>query len=136
MKEGNRIRTIRQQQHLSAEKLAALTKIPSQTIFRYELRPIEKVPVGALECIATALGVSKDILLQQPDRLSNSVIEEYPRPFETVIPVTMTVPVSANIIYNWLEACHDPGTLRYLGRAALRFAEELESPNKNSRLEA
>lgn len=41
MKEGNRIRTIRQQQHLSAEKLAALAGLTSQAIFRYELRPIE-----------------------------------------------------------------------------------------------
>lgn len=136
MKEGNRIRTIRQQHHLSAEKLAALTGLTSQAIFRYELRPIEKVPVGALDRIANALGVDRDALLLKTYRFSDDEAQRYLRPDETIIPMVMTVPVTANIVYGWLEACQDPGMLRYLGRAALRFADELDQPSNSSQLGA
>jgi DNA-binding helix-turn-helix protein len=129
MKEGNRIRAIRQQQHLSAEKLAALTGIPSQAIFRYELRPIEKVPVGALERIASALGVCKDALLQETEGFSGMHTPTYSQPIRKTIPVAVTIPLSVNEVFNWLVDCPDPGILRYIGKAALRFASELENPD-------
>ena len=136
MKEGNRIRTIRQQHHLSAEKLAALTGLTSQAIFRYELRPIENVPVGALDRIANALGIDRDALLQKTYRFPDDEMQAYLRPDETILPMVMTIPVSANSVYGWLEGCHDPGMLRYLGRAAFRFADKIEHPDNSSQLGA
>ena len=136
MKEGNRIRTIRQQHHLSAEKLATLTGLTSQAIFRYELRPIENVPVGALDRIANALGIDRDALLLKTYRFPDDEMQAYLRPDETILPMVMTVPVSANSVYGWLEECRDPGRLRYLGRAALRFADKIENPDNSSQLGA
>lgn len=43
--------------------------------------------------------------------------------------VEVEVEMSANDIFNWLVECQDPDTLRYLGRAALRFAAGLENPD-------
>lgn len=63
-------------------------------------------------------------------------MQAYLRPDETILPMVMTVPVSANSVYGWLEECRDPGMLRYLGRAALRFADKIENPDNSSQLGA
>ena len=43
--------------------------------------------------------------------------------------VEVEIEMSANDVFNWLVECQDPETLRYLGRAALRFAAGLENPD-------
>lgn len=49
--------------------------------------------------------------------------------FEKTVPVTVTIDVSKNDIFNWLTQCEDPETLRYLGRYALRLARTIENPD-------
>lgn len=46
-------------------------------------------------------------------------------PVKTVT-VTQQVELDDNDIFNWLVQCQNPETLKYLGRAALRFAHGLE----------
>lgn len=41
------------------------------------------------------------------------------------------VELSANDIFNWLEACGNADTLRYLGKAALRMANAIENPDND-----
>lgn len=37
-----------------------------------------------------------------------------------------------NDIFNWLTECQNPETLKYLGKAALKFAYYLENKNEES----
>lgn len=41
--------------------------------------------------------------------------------------VHMAVELDDNDIFNWLTECTNPETLKYLGRAALKFAHALEN---------
>lgn len=41
---------------------------------------------------------------------------------EVTIPVPVKIPLTKDDIFNWLNDCEDPETLKYLGNAALRFA--------------
>lgn len=45
------------------------------------------------------------------------------------VTVTVEAEVTKNDIFNWLTACQDIETLRYLGKYALRCAESLEHPD-------
>lgn len=44
----------------------------------------------------------------------------------------MAVEMDDNDIFNWLTECQNPETLKYLGRAALRFAHALENKEDES----
>ena len=46
-----------------------------------------------------------------------------------IIAVDVEIELTENDIFNWLNNCDNPETLKYLGRAALRFAAMLEEPN-------
>lgn len=46
----------------------------------------------------------------------------------TTIPVEVDVEFTANDIYNWMQRCDDPETLRYLSRTALSRAKRIEHP--------
>ena len=43
------------------------------------------------------------------------------------VPVTVEADITANDIFNWLCACDDAETLRYLGKAALNRANAIET---------
>lgn len=43
------------------------------------------------------------------------------------VTITQQVELDDNDIFNWLTMCQNPRTLRYLGRAAIRFAQGLEA---------
>ena len=51
--------------------------------------------------------------------------------FETTIPVTVKMKLTKEDIFNWLNDCDDTKALRYLGNAALRFAQALENPDND-----
>ena len=46
-----------------------------------------------------------------------------------IIAVDVEIELTENDIFNWLNSCDNPETLKYLGRAALRFAAMLEDPD-------
>lgn len=43
------------------------------------------------------------------------------------VTVAVTLELTENDIFNWLIECQNPDTLKYLGRAALKFARDIES---------
>ena len=45
------------------------------------------------------------------------------------VTITVEAEVTKNDIFNWLTACDDVKTLRYLGKYALRCAEAIEHPD-------
>lgn len=47
------------------------------------------------------------------------------------ISVTVEAEISTNDIFNWLNACNDAETLRYLGKAALSRANAIENPDND-----
>ena len=51
--------------------------------------------------------------------------------FEMDVSAKVKVELKKNDIFNWLNDCNDPETLRYLGRAALRFAAAIENPDND-----
>lgn len=46
-----------------------------------------------------------------------------------IVAFDIEVELTKNDIFNWLNNCDSPETLKCLGRAALRFAAMLEEPN-------
>lgn len=46
-----------------------------------------------------------------------------------IVAVDIEVELTQNDIFNWLNNCDNPETLKNLGRAALRFAAMLEEPD-------
>lgn len=46
----------------------------------------------------------------------------------TTIPVEVDIELDANDIYNWMQRCNDPETLRYISGVALRQAKRIEHP--------
>lgn len=45
------------------------------------------------------------------------------------VSVTVEQDISTNDIFNWLCACNDIETLRYLEKAALNIANSIETPD-------
>lgn len=45
---------------------------------------------------------------------------------QQTVPVTVEIELTDNDIFNWLNDCRNPRTLRNLARAALSFARALE----------
>lgn len=45
------------------------------------------------------------------------------------ITVDFEIELDKNDIFNWLNSCENPETLKYLGRAALNFARAIEEPD-------
>lgn len=46
-----------------------------------------------------------------------------------IVALDVEIELTANDIFNWINNCQDPLTLRNLGNAALSFAAALESPD-------
>lgn len=46
----------------------------------------------------------------------------------TTIPVEVDVEFTANDIYNWIQRCDSPETLRYISRTALSRTKRIEHP--------
>lgn len=46
-----------------------------------------------------------------------------------IVAVDVEIDLTANDIFNWINNCQDPLTLRNLGNAALSFAAALERPD-------
>lgn len=55
--------------------------------------------------------------------------EDETQELRKTIPVEVSVELSVNDIFNWLTDCQNPAALRYLGKYALRCAEDLENPD-------
>lgn len=60
------------------------------------------------------------------DRMRTRMDEETVR---KIVAVEVEIELSANDIFNWINNCQDPLTLRNLGNAALSFAAALEHPD-------
>lgn len=53
---------------------------------------------------------------------------DYRGRIHTTIPVEVDVEFTANDIYNWIQRCDAPETLRYISRVALSRAKHIERP--------
>lgn len=49
--------------------------------------------------------------------------------FRTTLCTEVEIELTKEDIFNWLNDCEDPQTLKYLGNAALRFARAIENPD-------
>ena len=47
--------------------------------------------------------------------------------FKTKVSAEIEIELTKEDVFNWLNECDDPKALRYLGNAALRFAQALEN---------
>ena len=60
------------------------------------------------------------------DRMRTRIVGESVR---KIVAVDVEIELTANDIFNWINNCQDPLTLRNLGNAALSFAAALEDPD-------
>lgn len=60
---GDKIKKLRKQRGISAEKLAKELKVSPATIYRYENGDIEKMPTSILSSIASFLGTTPSYLM-------------------------------------------------------------------------
>ena len=60
------------------------------------------------------------------DRMMTRMVGESIR---KIVAVDVEIELTANDIFNWINNCQDPLTLRNLGNAALSFAAALERPD-------
>lgn len=56
-------------------------------------------------------------------------MENVKQTISKTITVTVDTDITTNDIFNWLCACNDAETLRYLGKAALNRARAIENPD-------
>lgn len=64
------------------------------------------------------------------DRMRARIVGESVRKVvRKVVVVDVEIELTANDIFNWINNCQDPLTLRNLGNAALSFAAALEHPD-------
>lgn len=60
------------------------------------------------------------------DRMRTRMVGESVR---KIVATDVEIELTANDIFNWINNCQDPLTLRNLGNAALSFAAALERPD-------
>lgn len=60
---GEKIRELRDKQHMTQEELAKAAKVTKQTIFKYENGIVTNIPMDKLQIIANKLGCSPEYLL-------------------------------------------------------------------------
>lgn len=128
MEKGNRLRALRLQKQMTTGELAKLTGLSASTISKYERCEILKVPDDILGKLANAFGISQAALQGKHSTTPEDGNSNYILTVRKTIAVDVNIPLSANDVFTWLFNCTDPGTLRYLGKTALRFAADLESP--------
>lgn len=76
MNVGDRMKSIRKQQGISADKLAESIGVSRSTIFRYEKGDIEKMPIEVVANVASSLHVSLiDLMGMSNDGISEKITE-------------------------------------------------------------
>ncbi|MGY5257744.1 helix-turn-helix domain-containing protein [Lactiplantibacillus plantarum] len=76
MNVGNRMKSIRKQQGISADQLAESIGVSRSTIFRYEKGDIEKMPIEVVANVASSLHVSLiDLMGISNDSISEKITE-------------------------------------------------------------
>lgn len=60
------------------------------------------------------------------DRMRTRMVGESVR---KIVAMDVEIELTASDIFNWINNCRDPLTLRNLGNAALSFADALEHPD-------
>lgn len=68
MTTGERIKELRKEKGIAAEKIAYELGVSPTTIYRYEKGDIEKVPVDTLKGIAVILGTTPEYLMGWSDK--------------------------------------------------------------------
>ena len=76
MNVGDRMKSIRKQQGISADQLAESIGVSRSTIFRYEKGDIEKMPIEVVANVASSLHVSLiDLMGISNDSISEKITE-------------------------------------------------------------
>ena len=72
---GERMRALRKEREISADKVAEVLGVSRSTVFRYEKGDIDKVPAEQLESIAIALETNVGYLLGWTDTSAPGIYE-------------------------------------------------------------
>lgn len=72
---GERMRALRKERAISADKVAEVLGVSRSTVFRYEKGDIDKVPAEQLESIAIALETNVGYLLGWTDNSAPGIYE-------------------------------------------------------------
>lgn len=120
-----------------AAKLAALMFSPSEKEQNYGAYLVDCEPDGQGYLIQTDLSVG-NILQPKTEKglisaakcgtLSTAAKSDYSGKLRATVTVELVAEASTNDIYNWIQECNNPDTLRYLGRIVLNAAQRLENP--------
>ncbi len=82
MKIGAKIKQIRKEKKISAEKLASELGVSVSTVYRYEDSKIEKIPVHIFDKLCTILEVSPAELMGTEAERTEEKTESFPQVFE------------------------------------------------------
>lgn len=82
MKIGAKIKQIRKEKKISAEKLAGELGVSVSTVYRYEDSKIEKIPVHIFDKLCTILEVSPAELMGTEAERTEEKTESFPQVFE------------------------------------------------------
>ncbi|WP_242363089.1 helix-turn-helix domain-containing protein [Limosilactobacillus antri] len=76
---GEKIKYLRKQRGISAEKLAKELKVSPATIYRYENGDIEKMPTSTISSIASLLGTTPSYLMGWDSDNNSKLTKERPK---------------------------------------------------------
>lgn len=76
---GEKIKYLRKQRGISAEKLAKELKVSPATIYRYENGDIEKMPTSTISSIASLLGTTPSYLMGWDGDNNSKLTKERPK---------------------------------------------------------
>lgn len=76
---GEKIKYLRKQRGISAEKLAKELKVSPATIYRYENGDIEKMPTSTVSSIASLLGTTPSYLMGWDSDNNSKLTKERPK---------------------------------------------------------